>query len=163
MQSSPVTQDHFPKQLLVGVGVMLVLVLAVVAWARFETYQDHGEFQTGQFAGRSLHFEDRMDGGIAVIDATTHQEVARVLPETNGFLRSTLRGLARERKRRAIGSAQPFLLGNSAEGRLTLCDPATGRYVDLEAFGPSNSTVFRQFLATAPSANPSPGVSLAHR
>ena len=54
----------------------------------------------------------------------------------NGFVRGTLRGLARERKRQGIGPDQPFRLVAHVDGRLTLLDPATGRRVDLESFGP---------------------------
>ena len=35
-----------------------------------------------------------------------------------------------------------------ADGRLTLVDPGTGRRVDLESFGPTNSAVFAQLLPT---------------
>ena len=64
----------------------------------------------------------------------------------NGFLRGTLRGLARERKRQGVGAEQPFRLIGRADGRLTLEDPATGRRVDLESFGPTNAAVFAQML-----------------
>ena len=45
----------------------------------------------------------------------------------SGFVRGTLRGLARERKRMGLGAEQPFVLMGRADGRLTLKDPATGR------------------------------------
>ena len=39
-----------------------------------------------------------------------------------------------------------FGLIGRADGRLTLEDPATGRRVDLESFGPTNAAVFAQIL-----------------
>jgi len=75
-----------------------------------------------------------------------------VAPGTNGFLRGTLRGLARERKRQGIGPEAPFRLTAHDDGRLTLADPATGRRVDLESFGPTNAAVFSQLLVAGGAA-----------
>lgn len=70
-----------------------------------------------------------------------------IAPGTNGFLRSAMRGLVRERKRQGLGAEQPFELLGRADGRLTLVDPGTGRRIDLESFGPSNAAVFVRLLA----------------
>ena len=67
------------------------------------------------------------DGSIQVTDARTGQVAASVEPGTNGFIRGTLRGLARERKRQGIGIEPPFMLTRWADGRLSLEDPTTGR------------------------------------
>jgi putative photosynthetic complex assembly protein len=96
-------------------------------------------------AERALRFEDQADGGVAVIDPRTGQTVDTVTGQA-GFVRGTLRGLARERKRNGLGSEQPFLLIGRADGRLTLQDPATGRVIDLESFGPVNAAVFSRLL-----------------
>jgi putative photosynthetic complex assembly protein len=65
------------------------------------------------------------------------------------FVRGTMRGLARERKRSGIGATPPFILSSRADGRLTLEDPQTGRHVDLEAFGQANAGVFARYVALA--------------
>jgi putative photosynthetic complex assembly protein len=96
---------------------------------------------------RQLKFEDRADGGIAVRDARTGAVLDTIAPGTNGFLRSAMRGLVRERKRQGLGAEQPFELLGRADGRLTLVDPGTGRRIDLESFGPSNAAVFVRLLA----------------
>lgn len=72
--------------------------------------------------------------------------VAVIPPGTNGFLRGSLRGLARERKRQGIGAGPAFRLVRWADGRLTLEDPATRRVIDLAAFGPTNSGAFADLL-----------------
>ncbi len=101
---------------------------------------------------RALRFEDGADGSIAVRDADTGALLDTVAPGTNGFLRSAMRGLVRERKRQGLGPELPFELLGRADGRLTLVDPATQRRIDLESFGASNAAVFVRLLP-----RPSPG------
>jgi putative photosynthetic complex assembly protein len=100
-------------------------------------------------ATRLLRFDDRSDGAIAVTDAATGATVETFVGE-QGFVRGVLRGLARERRARGLGPEQPFELIGRADGRLTLHDPATGRLVDLESFGPTNAAVFARLLSAAP-------------
>jgi len=157
--TASVTAERFPKKLLIAAGAMIAITILSVSWSRIEQIGNEQSLASAPIVERSLRFEDRADGGIAVLDGRSKDEIARVLPGTNGFLRSTLRGMARDRKRRDISSEQPFQLSILADGRLNLSDPVTGRTIDLGAFGPSNATVFRQFLATTtPPASPAPGV-----
>jgi len=102
---------------------------------------------------QQLRFEDRDDGGIAVRDARSGALLATVAPGTNGFLRSTMRGLVRERKRQGLGPELPFELIARVDGRLTLIDPGTHRRIDLESFGPTNSAVFARLLPTSTGAD----------
>ena len=67
----------------------------------------------------------------------------------NGFLRGTLRGLARTRRSEQVSPAVPFHLAQWPDGRLTLDDPATGRHIELLAFGADNAGVFARLLALA--------------
>lgn len=118
---------------------LALLSLAMVAWQRLQGTPDAGI--TDVTWQRALHFEDRANGDVAVLDAQDRHEVARFQGE-QGFLRGTLRTLARERLRRGMGPSQPFVLSGHANGRLTLSDPATGTRIALESFGPSNVAVF---------------------
>jgi putative photosynthetic complex assembly protein len=93
---------------------------------------------------RDLRFEDRDDGGVAVLEDGRVIDI--VAPGTNGFLRGVLRGLARERKLRGVSPEEPFRLTRWADGRLSVEDPATGRSVDLGAFGPANWAAFARIL-----------------
>jgi putative photosynthetic complex assembly protein len=63
-----------------------------------------------------------------------------------GFLRGALRGLTRERRLRGVPAGEPMVLSGSADGRLSLADPATGQRLALESFGPSNAAVFARWL-----------------
>ena len=97
---------------------------------------------------RELRFVDLPDGGVGVDDVRQGVRIATFEGE-NGFLRSTLRGLARERRRSGIGEEPPFELVGRADGRLTLIDPTTRRIIDLESFGPTNAAVFARLLPPA--------------
>jgi len=101
----------------------------------------------------ALRFEDRDDGGVNVRDAKDNGMVKSIDPGTNGFLRSTVRGLVRERKRALVGPDLPFRLTRWSDGTMSLEDEATERRVSLEAFGPTNAAVFAQFFSAR---NPSP-------
>jgi putative photosynthetic complex assembly protein len=89
-----------------------------------------------------------------VKDAQSQSEIAQFDGE-QGFLRSTLRALVRERKRQNIGPDAPMQLLGRADGRLTLLDPSTQQRIDLEAFGPGNAAVFAglQTAGLAPRQN----------
>jgi putative photosynthetic complex assembly protein len=107
---------------------------------------------------RALRFEDRVDGGITVVDALNGAVIGDVAPGTNGFLRSAMRGLVRERKREGIGPQLPFELLIRSDQRLSLEDPGTGRRIDLRSFGPTNAGVFEQLLYVTSIATPGAAV-----
>lgn len=94
---------------------------------------------------RSLRFLDRPDGSIQVLDAATGVPLDNVVGQA-GFVRGTLRALARERRRVGLGAEPAFELVARADNRLTLLDPSTGQRVDLESFGPTNAAAFAQWL-----------------
>jgi putative photosynthetic complex assembly protein len=126
-----------------AIGALLVLTFSAAAW---QSQVGGGpvsvEAPSVQWQ-RSLRFEDRPNGDIAVLDAVTQREVARFQGE-QGFLRGSLRALARERQRSGMGPQAPFELSGHVDGRITLRDTATGQRIALESFGPTNSAVFAQ-------------------
>ncbi|MFN7752217.1 MAG: photosynthetic complex assembly protein PuhC [Pseudomonadota bacterium] len=140
-----------PGGALVAVGIVLAVAVTAVGYARL-TGLEVREPDARAVAIRDLRFEDGADGSVVVIDAASGAQVERIAGE-QGFLRGALRALARERRMRGQGAAQPFQLIARADGRLTLADPVTGHRIDLESFGPANAGVFaRLLLATAPAA-----------
>jgi putative photosynthetic complex assembly protein len=144
----------FPRGVLLAAGALVLFTLASIVIYR-------GVFLPTEPAGppavaaRDLRFEDRADGGVAVVEAASDRVLEVLAPGTNGFLRSTLRGLARDRKRQEVGVEPPFRLKRLADGRVLLEDPTTGRSVDLVAFGPTNVAAFARLL-TAQSAAAQP-------
>ena len=93
-----------------------------------------------------VRFADESDGSVTVTRATDGKVIGTLPPSTNGFARSTVRGLVRERRRSSIGAQPPFTLTRWADGRLSLSDASTGRKIELDVFGPSNAAVFATLL-----------------
>ncbi|MDP2006426.1 MAG: photosynthetic complex assembly protein PuhC [Rubrivivax sp.] len=139
--------ETLPRGLLIGLGALVLVSLVSVAAVRLSGTEIRSP-DASPVMTRSLRFEDRADGSVAVIDAKTGGEIERVQGEA-GFLRGALRALARERRQRGLGSEAAFDLVGRADGRLTLLDPATGGRIDLDSFGPTNAGSFVHLL-TAP-------------
>ena len=140
-----------PRRVLLTIGAVLLGTLLAVAAVRLSGTNISAPDEAA-VAVRELRFEDRPDGSVVVIDATT-KSVIHIMTGENGFFRGALRGLARERRRNGLGSEQPFQLIGRADGRLTLVDPATGQRIDLESFGPTNAAVFARFMNDRPTGH----------
>ena len=145
------TPDSFPRWVLITVGLLLLFCLVSVGLVRI-TGNGPDQLAAAVLNERLLRFEDRSNGGVAVIDGSTGKLLTTMTGE-QGFLRGAIRALARERASRKLGSEQPFQLISRTDGRLTLFDPATGQRIDLESFGPTNAGVFASFLSMQPSAD----------
>ncbi len=99
---------------------------------------------TAPVATLSVQFADR-DGDVVITDGTSG-ELITVLSGEHGFVRSVMRGMARERRARQVPQTPPFRLMRWSDGRTTLDDPSTGRWVELDAFGPDNAGAFAAIL-----------------
>ena len=136
----------FPRGILAVAGTIIAFSITIAAVGRL-TGAANSAPTAPPVASRELLFRDQPDGAVAVFDAknpTVPIEV--VAPETNGFLRATMRGLAQQRLRQDANRQIPFRLTGWADGRLTLTDPTTGRKVEMEAFGITNEKVFAHLL-----------------
>lgn len=138
---APAPLPRLPMLALAALVLVSLISVAVVRWSGMSVHTPDAP----PVATRLLRFEDRPDGSIAVIDAASGRLLERVQGE-QGFLRGSLRALARERRMREIGALPPFELAARADGRLTLIDTATGARLDLESFGPTNAAVFARML-----------------
>ena len=133
---------------LLALGGLVVASVLAVAGVRLTGVGVVHVADAPTVAVREFRFEDRPDGSIVVFDAASRRLVDTVAPGSNGFLRGTMRGLARERMRQGIGPELPFRMVGHSDGRLTLEDPGTGRRVDLGSFGPTNAAVFAQIMSS---------------
>jgi putative photosynthetic complex assembly protein len=136
----------FPRNTLIILGTVVLLSVMIAAAGRISGAAN-SQPTAAPVATRDLLFRDLPDGGVAVFDAKDPSATIQVVaPATNGFLRATMRGLARQRLRQDADKEIPFRLTEWADGRLTLEDPTTGRRVEMEAFGITNETVFADLL-----------------
>lgn len=150
--------DTFPRWVLYVAGGVIAFSLISVGLVRITGNGPDQRAAPGT-QERALRFEDRPDGGVAVIDGRTGETLAALHGE-QGFVRGALRVLARERKARGLGSEQPFQLIARTDGGLTLYDPATSQRIDLESFGPTQASSFARFLNTPPAAQqPTPSMA----
>ncbi|TXI21578.1 MAG: photosynthetic complex assembly protein PuhC [Roseateles sp.] len=141
--------SKLPALPLSALGVLVLVSVLGAGAMRLSGSSPQKQADAATLSSRTLRFEDGADGSITVRDARSGAALDRIAPGTNGFLRSAMRGLVRERKRQGLGPELPFELLGRADGRLTLRDPGTGRRIDLESFGPSNAAVFARLLVPA--------------
>jgi putative photosynthetic complex assembly protein len=141
----PRSGPSFPRAPLFAATALIIMTIGFAAVGRLTHAFD--VIPTAQpVAALNLKFVDRADGGVNVFNADTNGLIDEIMPESNGFLRATVRGFAQQRRREDTGPAIPFRLTRWADGRLTLLDPATGRGVELEAFGQTNEEAFAKLL-----------------
>jgi putative photosynthetic complex assembly protein len=136
--------EVIPRRALIAAGGVMAATLLGLAALRLAGYRA-AQPDAPALAQRELIFRDRADGGIDIVDASRGAVIDQAHGE-QGFLRGTLRGLVRERKRLGLPTETPLHLIARADGRLTLADPATGVRIDLESFGPTNVAVFARWL-----------------
>ena len=117
----------FPRGALLGAGALVTIAILAATTGRLTGIGASRTPDGTAVESRDLRFTDRSDGAVVITEAT-------------------MRGLARDRKRRDIGEAAAFRLTRWADGRLSLEDEATGRRIDLGAFGPTNAGVFAHLM-----------------
>lgn len=149
--SDPFADRQLPKGVLMAAAGLVVATLATVGAMRAAGVAPLAPEASPAVMLRELRFTDLPDGAVGVIDARDGRQIAVLEPGQDGFARATLRTFARERRNAGIGPEAPLVLASRADGRITLDDPATGRHVDLEAFGPAAAGAFLRLLAPTPS------------
>ena len=153
MSTTAPLPQRFPRAPLFVIAGLIAASVMAVAFVRITGVGAQQLVVAPVVAVRDFRFEDRPDGSIVVLDASNQRLVETVSPGTNGFLRGTMRGMARERMRQSIGPETPFRMSGHSDGRLTLEDPTTGRRVDLGSFGPTNAAVFAHIMASPSQAS----------
>lgn len=102
-----------------------------------------------------FRLEDGTAGEVRVLQAGSNRVLAVMKSGTNGFFRTVMRSLAQERLRNGHDRTLPFRLSWWAKGRrLAVTDPATGKTVNLLAFGVANAKTFARLLTAAPNRRP---------
>ncbi len=146
---SALDTEQFPRGALIAAGALISFSLIATGIVRLQRINAPPAVAAAGPAPAhviDVRFTDEKDGSVSVRDSRSGQVLDSLAPGTNGFVRSVMRGLVLDRKRRGLGPIKPFVIAQWADGRLTLEDTATGRLIDLDAFGPTNRDAFGQML-----------------
>ena len=138
----------FPRKVLVAAAALAAFTIGAAATARLTGLGSSTQSPNTVSEVRELRFEDRDDGAVVVIDASGGDIVQTLPPGADGFVRIVMRTLARERRMHGEGRETPFRLVRRDDGRLSMEDPATGRRIDLSAFGAPNTLAFARLLTS---------------
>ena len=129
----------------------IALVLFTLAIAIFGRVTDIGTVRVTTGAAvevRDLVFKDGPTGTIHITDARNGAVVEVVESGEDGFIRGSMRGLARERTRHGVGPEVPFRLIRWESGVVSISDTGTGQRIYLDAFGPTNVAAFTRLFAS---------------
>ena len=146
---SHIDTKPFPRLALIAAAVLIGGSITAAAAGRMAQANAPADAMTEGMqpvAARDLTFFDMEDGAVEVRDGRGEEVVFVAAPGTNGFIRGVMRGLARNRRQRDIGPEEAFRLAQWPNGRLSLEDLATGKRIELSAFGTQNRAAFAQLL-----------------
>jgi putative photosynthetic complex assembly protein len=146
--------EGLPRGVLIGAGLLLAFAFSITLFGRSADVGAVHMPSSQPYQILHLHFADQNDGGITITDAVSGGVLSQIQPGTNGFLRSMMRGFAHERSRDGIGAETPFTLTRWDDGTLSVTDETTGRRVDLDAFGPSQTEPFASLFGSRKVAAP---------
>lgn len=160
MSATTPRADTLPRGTLVIAGCLLGFAFAATSIVRItgtpaaaSPAAMRAEAGIAAVASRDLRFLDRADGAVVIQDARTGRAASVIRAgEKTGFIRGVMRGLARDRRARGIGEAPPFNLTLWRDGELSLTDSATGRSIELTAFGSTNRAAFAALLPKGPTS-----------
>lgn len=146
--------DMLPRGTLVTAGALVAFAMLATATVRIAHLPPAASPVAMRAAAhavpvstRNLHFADRADGAVVITDADHGDTAMVIVPgQQTGFIRGVMRGLARDRRMRGIGDQPPFQLSLWPDGELSLTDSATGRSIELTAFGSTNRAAFLPLL-----------------
>ena len=148
--------DHdptVPRGALVAAAILLLFTMALTGAVRLGWIPQSGDPDGSRAAQhiapaqqRELQFADRADGVVVVTDAKTGATVMEIGFGEGGFVRATLRRMAKARAAADIGSEPPFKLTLWENGALSLSDPQTGKEAEIHGFGSDHSATFAEML-----------------
>ncbi len=148
--------DHnptVPKQALIAAAVLLSFTLGVTALTSYGLIPRSGDPEGSRMAQnvapaqqRELRFSDRSDGAVVVTDAQTGETAQTIGFGQGGFVRATMRRMAKARAAKGLGPEQAFTLTRWENGALSLSDPATGETAEIYGFGPDHTATFAAML-----------------
>jgi putative photosynthetic complex assembly protein len=153
---SAIDREQFPRGALIAAGGLVLLTLVITGATRIARLNAPPVSPMASLPAPAttldIVFVDEPGGAVSLREYGSNRLVLVLQPGEDGFIRSVVRGLARERRSRGIGAEPPFRLSQWSNGRLQLEDTGTGRILDLQAFGPTNREAFARVLTAAEAA-----------
>lgn len=142
--------EQMPRLPLYAAISLVLASLVLVGGQRMGIFGSPPAAETRQataILSQDLRFFDQPDGAVRVAVAGGED---RIIPTASGgFVRGILRSLVRERRAQGLGSEQAFRVTEWSDGAVTIQDLATGRTLNLNAFGPTNRHDFIALIAPA--------------
>jgi putative photosynthetic complex assembly protein len=142
-----------PRGAVIGAASMLVFVMALTGAVKWGLIPVSADPVASRLAAnvapvqtRDLRFTDEADGTVSVNDATSGETVSIIAFGKGGFLRATMRRMAKQRRAAGIGAEPPFTLIRWDNGALSLKDPMTGHEAEIYGFGPDHTKAFADML-----------------
>ena len=133
-----------PRAMLRAAGGLVIVTLLGVAFVALTGIGRQTAPQPAAVAeSRTLWFDDLPSGEVAVYDAASRVLVDTIAVGEGGFVRATLRGLAR---RTPTATDRTFRIERRVNGQVVLVDPRAGTNIDLRAFGADNAAAFARYL-----------------
>jgi putative photosynthetic complex assembly protein len=140
-------QEVIHQRAMIGVGIFILIALAVTAFARLTGMGMHYEPPAIEpRAMVELRFEDGDEGLVTVFDARSGATLAAYGMDEGVFVRSVMRAIARQRRMRSIESRTPVTLAQYPDGNIWLTDPASEVEIFLGAFGPDQHAAWAALL-----------------
>ena len=153
-------QRPFPLMPLLGAGGLMLVSLLSVAWLQWFAEPAPDLARPARWWPRAPCNSRMPPAAPCRLSMRAAVQLIAELPSgQQGFVRATVRGLARARRARGLGAEVPFTLEQRASGQLLLIDPLTGQEIDLWAFGSLNAQPFTEFLQSHSSAGNATGAS----
>lgn len=144
--SDPFRSQSFPRGALVAAALLIGSTMLLTGAARLGLLPESEPRTAPLISKTELRFGDLPDGGVGIATTAAGNWDQTIRSGEDGFVRSVMRGFARERRMYGVGEKPPFMLSLWADGRLTLADPQTGREIVLNAFGEAQIEAFARFL-----------------
>ena len=153
LSDEPRRWQPYPTVPLAAAASLIVIALVATAWISLSGNRPSTYVTDNVVASVDLLFMEQEDGSLQVLDAADGTNLDTLAPDADGFLRSTLRGMARARRAAGKNVDAAYAINQTADGRLLLVDTVTDQRVDLWAFGPTNAAAFSRYLHTQVSAD----------
>ena len=139
-------QERIHQRAMIALGIFVALVLVVTAIAQLTGMGIRYTPEDEPTVMVQLRFEDGPDGLVTVFNADTDQQIAAYGMDEGVFVRSVMRGIARQRRLRGQEGREPVMLAEYPDGKLWLLDPTNEVEIYLGAFGPDNRAAWASLL-----------------